>query len=312
MATGKSGYNFTIAVEKINDNYDMKKGNKSKTNLKSGIIAGVSGAVGSAAGFVGGDALASSVGSEGEDIYAEVVSDEDSPEDSSHASSVNISHDQPAHASPAQDASETRPDPNPSDMQAEPTPTPTPTPTEIAEPIPAEPSAEPGVEPESISDATVQAYDVIDNGDGTYMNVAVLSVNGNQAFVNDIDMDNIVDTLAVDSNGNGQIDPGEASDISAYGIEMPSPMDVLAQETGTSGDGEPVVVADPIDEPTPVDDGMTDYQIDNSFSGDSGFFDGDSGYDDQLLAQETYSGNGFGDDGNPDYINNANIDDFMA
>lgn len=308
MATGKSGYNFTIAVEKINDNYDMKKGNKSKTNLKSGIIAGVSGAVGSAAGFVGGDALASSVGSEGEDIYAEVVSDEDSPEDSSHASSVNISHDQPAHASPAQDASETRPDPNPSDMQAEPTPTP----TEIAEPIPAEPSAEPGVEPESISDATVQAYDVIDNGDGTYMNVAVLSVNGNQAFVNDIDMDNIVDTLAVDSNGNGQIDPGEASDISAYGIEMPSPMDVLAQETGTSGDGEPVVVADPIDEPTPVDDGMTDYQIDNSFSGDSGFFDGDSGYDDQLLAQETYSGNGFGDDGNPDYINNANIDDFMA
>ena len=308
MATGKSVYNFTIAVEKINDNYDMKKENKSKTNLKSGIIAGVSGAVGSAAGFVGGDALASSVGSEGEDIYAEVVSDEDSPEDSSHASSVNISHDQPAHASPAQDASETRPDPNPSDMQAEPTPTP----TEIAEPIPAEPSAEPGVEPESISDATVQAYDVIDNGDGTYMNVAVLSVNGNQAFVNDIDMDNIVDTLAVDSNGNGQIDPGEASDISAYGIEMPSPMDVLAQETGTSGDGEPVVVADPIDEPTPVDDGMTDYQIDNSFSGDSGFFDGDSGYDDQLLAQETYSGNGFGDDGNPDYINNANIDDFMA
>ena len=308
MATGKSGYNFTIAVEKINDNYDMKKENKSKTNLKSGIIAGVSGAVGSAAGFVGGDALASSVGSEGEDIYAEVVSDEDSPEDSSHASSVNISHDQPAHASPAQDASETRPDPNPSDMQAEPTPTP----TEIAEPIPAEPSAEPGVEPESISDATVQAYDVIDNGDGTYMNVAVLSVNGNQAFVNDIDMDNIVDTLAVDSNGNGQIDPGEASDISAYGIEMPSPMDVLAQETGTSGDGEPVVVADPIDEPTPVDDGMTDYQIDNSFSGDSGFFDGDSGYDDQLLAQETYSGNGFGDDGNPDYINNANIDDFMV
>lgn len=308
MATGKSGYNFTIAVEKINDNYDMKKENKSKTNLKSGIIAGVSGAVGSAAGFVGGDALASSVGSEGEDIYAEVVSDEDSPEDSSHASSVNISHDQPAHASPAQDASETRPDPNPSDMQAEPTPTP----TEIAEPIPAEPSAEPGVEPESISDATVQAYDVIDNGDGTYMNVAVLSVNGNQAFVNDIDMDDIVDTLAVDSNGNGQIDPGEASDISAYGIEMPSPMDVLAQETGTSGDGEPVVVADPIDEPTPVDDGMTDYQIDNSFSGDSGFFDGDSGYDDQLLAQETYSGNGFGDDGNPDYINNANIDDFMA
>lgn len=308
MATGKSGYNFTIAVEKINDNYDMKKENKSKTNLKSGIIAGVSGAVGSAAGFVGGDALASSVGSEGEDIYAEVVSDEDSPEDSSHASSVNISHDQPAHASPAQDASETRPDPNPSDMQAEPTPAP----TEIAEPIPAEPSAEPGVEPESISDATVQAYDVIDNGDGTYMNVAVLSVNGNQAFVNDIDMDNIVDTLAVDSNGNGQIDPGEASDISAYGIEMPSPMDVLAQETGTSGDGEPVVVADPIDEPTPVDDGMTDYQIDNSFSGDSGFFDGDSGYDDQLLAQETYSGNGFGDDGNPDYINNANIDDFMV
>ena len=60
----------------------------------------------------------------------------------------------------------------------------------------------------------------VTNDDGSQMDVAVVSVNGEEVGVIDVNQDGVADVMAADVNGNGTIDQGEIADVSSEGIQM--------------------------------------------------------------------------------------------
>lgn len=71
-------------------------------------------------------------------------------------------------------------------------------------------------EPEII----VESCEVVVNPDGTVMEVAALSIDGQAALVIDGDLDGMADVIAVDMNGNEMLDEGELMDVSEDGMSM--------------------------------------------------------------------------------------------
>ena len=59
----------------------------------------------------------------------------------------------------------------------------------------------------------------VTNDDGSQMDVAVVSVNGEEVGIIDVDQDGMADVMVADVNGNGTIDQGEIADVSSE--EMP-------------------------------------------------------------------------------------------
>ena len=107
-------------------------------------------------------------------------------------------------------------------------------------------------------------YEDVDN-----MNVGVVEVDGQEAFLVDVDGDDDFDVMAVDVDGDGMLSELEMVDVSDAGITV-----------------------DMLD----VDDDI----YDDGF--DDGFDDGMDPFEDESLA--------FNDD--MDYINDADVDDYMA
>lgn len=76
----------------------------------------------------------------------------------------------------------------------------------------------------------IETGEVDVDGDGVMEAGAVLDVNGNPVIVLDMNHDGIADVAVSDLNGNGELDNGEAADISDAGMPMPNDgSDYMAQ-----------------------------------------------------------------------------------
>lgn len=133
-------------------------------------------------------------------------------------------------------------------------------PNVISQTTVSEPSVTPHVVPmdnpvveEHEPEIEILGYETVSNDDGSQMDVAIVSVDGQEAVIADLDMDGTADVIAADLNGDGSLDDGEFADVSGQGIAMATFQDAT---------------------------GMTD--------------------DSTLLAQ------------NEDYVNDADVNDFMA
>lgn len=117
----------------------------------------------------------------------------------------------------------------PETAQAQETPTPNPTPTPKPEPqpepkpeppTPEPPTPEPPTPEPTTPEVEVLSYDRVTNDDGSQMDIAVVSVNGNEVGVLDVDLDGEADVLMCDLNGNGVIEDNEVQYVSGEGIAM--------------------------------------------------------------------------------------------
>ena len=177
----------------------MKK--EIKSNVQSDLVTGLSSAVGTAIGVVAGNTLAS-------EIYAAERSD-----DSFASTTQPVSADS-EHASSASDAEPVL------ETLAEP-------PTK---PDPASAASDEGPEiiaeatSEEISDAVpdvvVVDYGSVANDDGSQMDVAVVSIDGRENYLVDVDQDGTADVLMADINGDGRIDEAEMMNVEEEGIAM--------------------------------------------------------------------------------------------
>ena len=66
----------------------------------------------------------------------------------------------------------------------------------------------------------VLAYETVPGADGSQMDLAVVSVNGQEMGIYDVNVDGTADLLAVDENNNQQIDDNEIHDISSQNVSM--------------------------------------------------------------------------------------------
>ena len=76
----------------------------------------------------------------------------------------------------------------------------------------AESNSEPNV--------SVLRYETITGDDGSQMDVAVVSVNGQQATIADVDMDGLADIIISDLNGNDSLENNEIIDVTGQGLTM--------------------------------------------------------------------------------------------
>ncbi len=185
---------------------------KEKSNLKSDMITGTSSAVGATIGMVAGNALASEVHA------AEMPEEPTSPNSpTSRANSV--------HASSTHGQGTVSPNPvppvTPPDQPVTPPDQPGTPPTQPGTPHdqPGEPGETPG-EPGEAPEVVVVDYGTVTNDDGSQMDVAVVSVDGQEAYVVDENQDDIADVLISDVNGDSNIDCNEVLNIENEGISM--------------------------------------------------------------------------------------------
>lgn len=154
---------------------------KKNSELKSNVISGMSSSAGAAVGVVAGSAIS-------QELNAAELTEEEVP--------VN---EEPVQQ-PVQQTVQT----------TEETPVPTP------EVKPEEP--EPVVIPEA--EVEVVGYETLTVDDGSQIDVAVASVDGELVMVADIDQDGKADVMAADLNGNGQLEENEIIDVSGTDIAM--------------------------------------------------------------------------------------------
>lgn len=130
------------------------------------------------------------------------------------------------------------------------------------------------------SQVTVVGYETMDMEGGGQMDVAVVEVDGLQGVVADIDMDGSADIVAIDANDDGRLGEDEFLDVSGQGIDMAS------LGGGMQVSGEPLVAEVPA-----------------------------SQYDAVADPQDGYADVAFNDvyeDAPLDYVNDADIGDYMA
>ena len=69
-------------------------------------------------------------------------------------------------------------------------------------------------------EVAVLGYERVTNDDGSQMDVAVVSVGGQQAVVADVDLDGTADVIVSDLNGDGSITDNEFVDVTGQGVMM--------------------------------------------------------------------------------------------
>lgn len=168
---------------------------KEKSNLKSGVLTGTSSAVGATIGIVAGEALASEVNA------AEIPEEET---DTVHAGGHQ--------SSSAHSQGEAAP-------EAEPTAT---GPAQVETPPSDEHDHGDQVPPsdDDMPEISVLGYETVINDDGSQSDVAVISIDGQEAQLIDSNQDGNADMLMVDVDGNGDIDSDEILNIEDEGISM--------------------------------------------------------------------------------------------
>lgn len=187
---------------------------KQKTNAKAGAAA-VVGAVAGVAGasFIPTDAEAAEVTDASEHDDADVLAaDQPSSQGTQHVAGGGaqggeapvIGHE-PAHGPINHDGPILGPSPKPT---PEPNPEPNPQPGPQPQPAPG------GDEIEVID------YQTLTAADGSQLDVAAVSVNGQVSVIADTTMDGYANVLITDTNGNGNIEDGEAVDITDQHVSM--------------------------------------------------------------------------------------------
>lgn len=129
--------------------------------------------------------------------------------------------------------------PEPHPVTPEPvSPTPQPTPIKPIEPEPIGPiqTPEPVIE--------VQDFQRLEMEDGSQIDMAVVSVDGQQVGVFDVDVDGKVDLLVSDEDGNGVITDDEVHDVSDMGIDMQPFQDEYESQYDMLGSVEPDYIND--------------------------------------------------------------------
>ncbi len=176
---------------------------KEKSIVKSDMVTGASSAAGATIGMVAGSALAS-------EVHAAEVPDEPTSPDS-HTAHTPTGHVSSAQSHGAASSAPVPPvtPPEPASDPEAPEPTPDP---ETPEPIP--------VEPDETPEVVVVDYETVTNEDGSQMDVAVLSVDGQEAYVIDENQDGSADVLVADVNGDSIIDGSEVLNIENEGLSM--------------------------------------------------------------------------------------------
>lgn len=180
----------------------MKK--ETNSEMKSDVLTGVGSAIGATVGMMAGSAMTTEAQA-AEVEQPEVPAKHDAPI-KTEVNDENVVVVQTTPDKPASEPEKPTTEPDKPTPEPEPTPEPTPEP----EPVPVGPEVE------------VLSLETVMNEDGSLMDVALLSVDGVQTVVADVDMDGVADVIAVDANNNGQLDDGELVDVSNQGIIMDS------------------------------------------------------------------------------------------
>lgn len=139
----------------------------------------------------------------------------------------------------------------------------------------------------------VLSYERVTMDDGSQMDVATVSIDGQEAAIVDVDLDGWADGMIADANLDGNISEDEIT--SFQGTDVRIEMSPLAQAANYQGDddfaGGDVVVTS--DDEILTDDDMDTYQDDN---------------EDMILV----SNDDTPDDVMPDYVNNGDVSDMTG
>ncbi len=183
----------------------MEKENKKKSKID--MVSAASTAAGAAIGTVGGNFVSAELNAQ--EMHEPNITAEthDTPQqhDMSQPNVINITVEVP-------DGNVTIPDNDTIDV------------------VNPEPIKEPDVEPygminpdleiEPELDIEVLSYETVTNEDGSQMDVAFVDIDGMSSMVVDVDKDGVADVLAIDINGNGELDVDEIADISEENMPM--------------------------------------------------------------------------------------------
>ena len=210
---------------------EKKTASKEKSNLKSDMLTGTSSAVGATIGMVAGNALAS-------EVHAAELPDEHSTPiaPTSHS---NVGHNTSTHV---QETVASTTHTQSSDPEHILEPAPEPEPELELEPIP--------VEPDETPEVVVVDYGTVASEDGGQMDVAIVSIDGQEVFLVDENQNGNADVLMSDVNGDGNIDCNEILNIEGEGISM-SPF-----QTEVMGDSHTLVADSDYINDANVDDYM--------------------------------------------------------
>lgn len=252
----------------------MKSENKSE--VKKNVITGASTAAGALAGATAG-IFFTSENANANDIEPELKDDLTSPDTITHTNAPGVRQ---ATRPVSQYQKPEDPSEGDNNVEAPENPSPEPEPTYESDPIPGfmDPTSEP-IDPSG--NLEVLSYERVTGEDGSEMDVAVVSMDGNEVNVIDVNLDGYADFLTYDANQDGQIGDAEVFNVEGSGIMMQSFHDDAGFNPGT-GDG-----CDPLNGYDPLcwTENEQIYML-----------------DDNLTAQNDL----------PDYVNDANVDSFMA
>ena len=163
-----------------------------KQNVQNVASAAIGAAVGAAAGY-------------GAAVAAEHIADDDHESDLAQNDTNNVQTEHAAQHSPAQNNNENVQVEHSANSTATPVDKPTTT-------VAPEHNSEPHVE--------VVGYQTIEASDGTKMDMATMSIDGEEVMVFDVDRDGKADYAAADENGDGQLSYNEIHDISDVDLSM--------------------------------------------------------------------------------------------
>lgn len=160
-----------------------------------------------------------------------------------------------------------------------PEPTPQPEPPKPEPPTPQpQPDPEPGLPvPNPIPEPEVEVIscETVTNDDGSQMDVAVVAIDGTPTVLVDVDQDGITDAVIIDENGNGMLEENE-----------------VYTEIHVDENGDGMVQANEVHAVSEL--GIAMPPVENA------------GMNDDSLAYGDIDPNA------PDYINDANVDNYMA
>lgn len=153
---------------------------ETKSNMRSDVAASLSSAVGATIGMIIGNAVSAEV----------------------NAREVPVS--------PISGPTPLKPEPpKPEPIKPEPV---KPEPPKPEPPKPEPPQREPEIE--------VVTYETVNNEDGSQMDVAIVSVDGQRVAFIDGNMDGIADVYVMDANGNGTLEENEFIPLEEHNLSM--------------------------------------------------------------------------------------------
>lgn len=191
---------------------------KENSQLKSNVISGISSTAGAVAGVVGGSMVTAEANAaempeiQAEEQEVEVVSAEPS------RTSGNQSHHEEQQTVQPEDVNPEKPE----DVNNGTTETHSSQEAQVSTGNSGNTGNQSGQTGTGAPDVEVNvlSYDTITDNDGNEIDVAVVSANGQEILIVDVDQNGTADLMATDENGNGQLEEDEIVDVSGENIAM--------------------------------------------------------------------------------------------